>query len=283
MTGFARVEGSTPAGGWVWEARSVNARGRDFRFSLPPGLGRIEGALRRIAAERFSRGSFGMDLRIRNADAVASHRVDRGLLESLIALVRECRGGGDVAVEALLGVNGVVRAAPDGGNGADDDEIAAGFVRVVEALQRCREEEGAELERVAGALVDEISELAARASELAPRGVEERASRLRARIGEVLAGGAEMSEDRFAQEVAAIVARGDVREEIDRLDAHVAAVRALLGEGGAVGRRLDFLCQELNREANTLCSKSSSLDLTRAGIDLKAAIERLREQVQNIE
>lgn len=261
----------------------MNARGREFRFSLPPGLGRIEAALRRTAAERFSRGNFGMDLRIRSGDASVSRRVDRGLLEDLIALVRESRGGGDVAVESLLAVRGVVGPARDDGDGADDGEIAAGFARVVEALQRCREEEGAELQRAAGALVDEISELASRASETAPKGVAERASRLRARIDDLLASGVEMSEDRFAQEVAAIVARGDVREEIDRLDAHVAAVRALLAEGGAVGRRLDFLCQELNREANTLCSKSSSLDLTRTGIDLKAAIERLREQVQNIE
>ena len=289
MTGFARIEDSVPAFNWVWEARSVNARGMDLRFSLPQGLDAIETAIRKIAAERFARGNFSITLRIRRTETVARHRVDRDMLEEMIRLVEDYRGdaAGEIRVESLLGIRGVVEPLPDdsdsGDAGGRDDRIVDGFTRLADALLDSRREEGMRLQRITAVLVDEIARLTAEASRIAPARLEERHATLRRRLDELLAGDAQMPEERIAQEVALIVARGDVREEIDRLDAHVQAARALVNDGGTVGRRLDFLCQEMNREANTLCSKSSGLELTQTGLDLKLAIERLREQVQNIE
>ena len=289
MTGFARIEDSAPAFSWVWEARSVNARGLDFRFSLPQGLDAIEAGIRKIAAERFARGNFSVTLRTRRADTAVRHRVDRRMLEEMMQLVADYRGdsAGEIRIESLLGVRGVVEPLPDDGDDGDAGErnarIVDGFVRLADALLDARREEGAQLQRIAAGLLDEISRLTAEASGIAPARLEERHAELRERLDELLSGDSQMPEERIAQEVALIVARGDVREELDRLEAHAEAARALVDDGGTVGRRLDFLCQELNREANTLCSKSSSLDLTRVGLDLKLAIERLREQVQNIE
>ncbi len=289
MTGFARIEDSAPAFDWVWEARSVNARGIDFRFSLPQGLDAIEAEIRKVAAERFARGNFSVTLRIRRADTIVRHRIDREMLEQMMQLVEEYRGDadGEIRIESLLGIRGVVEPLPDDGDSGDVSDrnarIVDGFVRLADALLDSRREEGAHLQRIAAGLLDEIARLTAEASRIAPVRLEERHAMLRQRLGELLSGDSQMQEDRIAQEVALIVARGDVREEIDRLDAHVQAASALVDGGGTVGRRLDFLCQEMNREANTLCSKSSSLELTQTGLDLKLAIERLREQIQNIE
>ncbi len=289
MTGFARIEDSAPAFDWVWEARSVNARGIDFRFSLPAGLDVIEPEIRKVVAERFARGNFSITLRVRSAHTAVRHQINLEMLEEMMQLVEAYRGDadGEIRIEALLGVRGVVEPFPDDGDCGDVSDrnarIVDGFTCLVDALCDSRQEEGTHLQRIAAGLLDEIARLTAEASRIAPVRLEERHAVLRQRLGELLSGDSQMQEDRIAQEVALIVARGDVREEIDRLDAHVQAASALVDGGGTVGRRLDFLCQEMNREANTLCSKSSSLELTQTGLDLKLAIERLREQVQNIE
>lgn len=285
MTGFARAEGATEACAWRWEARSVNGRGLDIGISLPPDRGALEGGLRAIASAAFTRGKLGFSLRISRSPSAPRHQVNLELLEDLVAVARgHAAGGGEVSVERLLAVPGVVEAPARGAEpDVPDEDLVAGFRGAVEALAAMRRDEGARLAGVAGALLDDIAGAAARASDAAPRAVEERSRQLRARLEELLAGEAGVPEERLVQEAALVAARGDVREELDRLGAHIEAFRALLEGGGAVGRRMDFLCQELNREANTLCSKSPGVGLTRAGIDLKAAIERLREQIQNLE
>ncbi|CAN0556405.1 unnamed protein product, partial [Laminaria digitata] len=215
--------------------------------------------------------------------------VNRDVLDQMIALAAEYKGGADkVDVETLLGLRGVVEVIES----RDEDEteiaqrdaaIAAGFGDLMTALAVARREEGARMGAVVNQHIEEISALTSEAAGLAEMQPASRRDRLAAQLDELLEGENAVAPERLAQELALIVAKGDIREELDRLVAHVSAARDLMAEQGAVGRRLDFLCQEFNREANTLCSKSSDLELTRIGLALKAAIERLREQIQNIE
>lgn len=288
MTGFARADGAQAGYSWVWEAKSVNSKGLDLRFRLPTGFDAIEAAARSIASQRLVRGNLSISLTVQRPEKAPLLSVNRAVLDQMIALVGEYRANTPPDIEALLNVRGVVDVVEDAAD--DEDSIAArdaaiveGFGVLVEALVRSRDGEGERLAIVVAEHVDRIAELTEAATALASMQPARRTERLRAQLDELLGEDTPVPEDRLAQEIAMIVARGDVREELDRLRAHVGAARELMSDGGAVGRRLDFLCQEFNREANTLCSKSSDLELTRIGLELKAAIERLREQIQNIE
>ncbi len=285
MTGFARCDGMHDGTGWLLEARSVNARGFDLRCRFPAGFDAVDAVARSEAALRFRRGTVSVNLTILRGERSGTVRINHALLDRYVALAREIRGdGGAVNVEALLGLRGVVEA-DDGQDGIDTglaDAVAAALPGLLDDLAAARREEGARLAALLHGHVDRIEALAAEARASAgaqPAAIRDRLAR---QIEELLPGGI-LPDDRMAQEVALMAARADVREELDRLDAHVAQARALLNQGGAVGRRLDFLSQEFNREANTLCSKSADITLTRLGLDLKAAIEQFREQVQNVE
>ncbi len=191
------------------------------------------------------------------------------------------------AAAALLSLPGVLEPAEDD-EGEDAAEARANALiatlgTALDGLAGARTDEGAKLEAIAADHLGDIETLCQAAGELAATQPEALQSRLTERLAELLDGETRVAEDRLTQEVALLAAKADVREELDRLAAHVDAARALIKGGGPVGRKLDFLCQEFNREANTLCSKSSDLELTRVGLDLKAAVERLREQIQNIE
>lgn len=288
MTGFARADGTAAGYNWIWEAKSVNSKGLDLRFRLPQGFDAIEAAARNAATRAFTRGNLSINLTLQRPERPPSLRVNREVLDRMIALVGEFRGDGPPDIETLLGLRGVVDLVDDE---ADDEEaigerdaaILGDFDRLVTALAESRLAEGVRLAAVVAEHIDSIDALTDSASSLADLQPAKRAERLRAQLDEILGGDAPVPEERLAQEIAMIVARGDIREELDRLRAHVGAARDLMSEDGAIGRRLDFLCQEFNREANTLCSKSSDLELTRIGLALKAAIERLREQIQNIE
>ena len=289
MTGFARVDGAAAGYSWAWEVKSVNSKGLDLRFRLPHGFDQIEAGARKLGGERFTRGNLSINLTLQRPDRPPALDVNREVLEQMISLAALYKGGRDkVDVETLLALRGVVEVVEN----QDEDEadiatrdaaIAAGFGDLMDALAAARGEEGARLAVVVDEHIEEIASLTSQAAALAEMQPARRTERLMMQLDELLASENPVSEDRLAQEIALIVARGDVREELDRLVAHVGAARDLMAEGGAVGRRLDFLCQEFNREANTLCSKSSDLELTRIGLALKAAIERLREQIQNIE
>jgi uncharacterized protein (TIGR00255 family) len=289
MTGFARVDGAAAGYSWAWEVKSVNSKGLDLRFRLPHGFDQIEATARKLGAETFARGNLSINLTLQRPDRPPALDVNREVLEQMIALAAEYKGDREkVDVETLFGLRGVVEVIEN----QDEDEadiatrdaaIADDFSELMNALATARSDEGARMAVVVDDHIEQIASLTAEAAGLAEMLPAKRTERLMAQIEELLGSDNPVSEDRLAQEIALIVARGDIREELDRLVAHVGAARDLMAEGGAVGRRLDFLCQEFNREANTLCSKSSDLELTRIGLALKAAIERLREQIQNIE
>lgn len=288
MTGFARSEGASGDTRWTWEIKSVNGRGLEPRFRLPPGLDFIEQDLRKALSERFSRGSFTVFLSLRGAAVEGGLVVNRAALQSAIALIHEIRGlipCDPPRAEGILAIRGVaeVQSSLD-----DEDERAAlasaltlSFAETAGLLAQSRRKEGEALERLIGELVDDIERLSAQARDAALAASAATRDRFAAQLADLLSGS--FSEERLAQEAAALAVKADVREELDRLVAHIEAARALIAKGGAMGRQLDFLTQELNREANTLCSKAQDMALKRIGLDLKTAVDRMREQVQNVE
>ena len=290
MTGFARSAGTHVGTAWAWELRSVNGRGLDLRFRLPPGFDALEPVLREAAGKTLARGNVSANLTLKREEA-ARIAADPVALEQVLALAQALAaripGAKPPRAEALLALPGVLRAASADSLPEEAPALGAalrdGFAAALAGLRAARAEEGARLQTVLGALLDEIAALQAEAAVLAADQPE--AQRLRvtqavaALLGEIPAPPVE----RIAQEVALLASRADVREELDRLASHIAAAHALMEEVAPIGRRFDFLVQEFNREANTLCSKSASAALTAVGLKLKAAIEQLREQVQNIE
>ena len=293
MTGFARAAGEQGPWQWAWEVKSVNARALDIRFRTPQGHDRLEMAGREAISKRFKRGSFNLSLSLQRSDSGQDDRpvrINRTLLDQLVA--EASRYGGRVAdepprIETLMTVRGVVEpveASEDEAHVAERMELMRkSLEQALTALDAARREEGDRLKAVLKAQLDELAKLrqaAASADATRPQKILER---IKSQIAELLADTKGLTEDRLHQEVALMIARGDIREELDRLDAHIASARDLLEAGDAVGRRLDFVCQEMTREANTLCSKSGDIDLTRVGLDIKAKIEQFREQTQNVE
>lgn len=289
MTGFARAEGADEGLLWRWEVKSVNARGLDLRLRLAPGFDRLEAAIRERLAAKFSRGSFNVALSTTAAGPSRRYSVNRDALDAVLLLVTELSRRATLAppqADGVLRVPGVLEAAEPEETEEErqrrDRLILESFGRAMVALAETRAAEGARLAPLLGGHLERVGALADEARSLAALQPEALRERLTRQIAEI-AGAAGVTPERIAQEVALLASRADVREELDRLAAHVAQGRELLEASEPVGRRLDFLSQELNREANTLCSKSSDLALTRIGLDLKAAIEQFREQVQNIE
>jgi uncharacterized protein (TIGR00255 family) len=294
MTGFARESGTLPDGtSFVWEVRSVNGRGLDLRLRMPNGLDSLEPALREAAGRRLKRGNVSASLNVKREERAPRLTPDPAALDQAIALaqaVAQRLGAPPPRAEAILALPGVLRAdvaEPDeAAEEAKRVAILAAFETALGALAASRAREGAQLGAILGVLLDEIDALRAQAAAEAANQPEAQRQRLLENLARILGEGevrARIPEERLAQEVALLAQRSDVREELDRLAAHGAEARRLLGAGDAVGRKLEFLTQEFVREANTLCSKSASVGLTRLGLDLKAAIERLREQAANVE
>jgi uncharacterized protein (TIGR00255 family) len=290
MTGFSRIDGETDGIGFAWELRSVNNRGLDVRLRLPAGFEGLEPQLRKEIGGRAARGSVTAGLTVTRSASQSRFRINREALQQILQLVREV----DAQIEAdpprldsLLGLRGVLETVEEveepARREAQERAVVEGFSRALKAMLEMRRSEGAALAAVIRGRLDEISSLTDAARRTAALQPEALRARLRQMVSQLLDAVPALPEDRLAQEAALLIQRADATEELDRLQAHVAAARGLLDEGGAIGRRLDFLCQELNREANTLCSKSSDLELTRKGLAVKAAIEQLREQVQNLE
>lgn len=294
MTGFADVPGSAEGLSWSWEARSVNGRGLDLRLRLPEGFEPLDASVRAVFGKVFARGSITVGLRLaRGGAAAALPRLSRPGLEAALETAAAASGlaasrGMALApptVGELLSLRGVIEA--DTGLPSENETVlravTGGIEPLAAALAEARAAEGAGLAALIAARVDEIERLghAARGS------AEARAARtgelLRSRVRALLDASDIADEARLAQELALIAVRADVSEELDRLDAHVAAARELLAGHGPVGRKLDFLTQEFNREANTLCSKSGDSKLTAIGLQIKVAIDQMREQVQNVE
>lgn len=308
MTGFARIDGGAEAapeaaaGGdarpiawtWAWELRSVNSKGLDLRCRLPALAEAWESRIRERVQARLSRGSVNVTLMLEQADRAAAPQVvvNEAFLVELLGLQDRLEAKGLVyptapSLDRILAIKGVIevveRVADATVLAALEAPALADLDRALDGLVQARGREGAKLRAMVETHLDEMSELTVRATAAA----ESQPAALRARMAEQLAllleASPPVSEERMVQELALLATKADVREETDRLTAHIAACRELLGDGGGIGRKLDFLCQELNREANTLCSKAVDLALTGIGVELKTRIERFREQIQNIE
>lgn len=288
MTGFGRAEGA--AGDWSWavEARSVNGRNLEVRFRGPPGFDGLDRVARDAAQARFARGQLTVGVQAKQAGGAVDVQINEEVLARYLAMGASLVAAGKAAapsVDGLLGLRGVIEAA----EAIDDPEaqavlesaIALSIGAALEALSTSRREEGLALTAVLIGLTDKIEALVGQAWALAegqPAAIKERFERRMTELaGEVV------SQDKIVNEAAAMAVKADVREELDRLKAHVEAARTHLAADGPQGRRLDFLTQEFMREANTLCSKSALSALTSVGLELKATIEQFREQVQNVE
>jgi uncharacterized protein (TIGR00255 family) len=290
MTGFAEAHGAHGDLRWRWEVKSVNGRGLDVRLRTPPGFDSIEPAARMLAGARFRRGNLQATLNFVPQEGGRSFRIDSGALAIAVRLAKEIAdqtGLPPARVDGLLALKGIVvqdELAPieTAERASRDAALLESLAVAFDALRRARRTEGAKLSSLLNGMVEEIGRLAVEASGVAAAQPAALQARLTVQMHELLAN-ASMSEDRLAQEVALLATRVDVREELDRLNAHVQEAMALLNSGEAVGRKLDFLAQEFNREANTLCSKSSDIALTRTGLALKAVIDQFREQAQNVE
>ena len=290
MTGFARASGSRGASGWSWEIKSVNGRALDIRCRLPQGLERLDPAVRSKVAARLGRGNVTVGLRLSQAADATALRVNRAWLDELIALAADYRGAAGIAppgLDGMLALRGVIEPAEgpedDAADAQDDRAMLETLDTALAELVRERRAEGAALAAALNERVDAIAALTQRAEALAPARQEALGARLREQVAALIGAGSPVSEERLAAELAVLAVKIDVTEEIDRLKSHCAAAARHLQEEGAVGRKLDFLAQEFNREANTLCSKASDAALTDVGLALKAAIDQFREQAQNVE
>jgi uncharacterized protein (TIGR00255 family) len=286
MTGFARAEGTAAGLNWTWELRSVNGRGLDLRLRLSPGWEALEPALREAATKVLRRGNITATLSVKRESELRLV-ADPTTLQQVLALALDLHaripGSPVPRAEALLALPGVLRPAQADEAVDDTAAVVSGFTNAVAALVAARQAEGARLAATLTSLLDEVAALRRQAEAEAADQPELQRARVMDNLALLLRETPSLPEERIAQEVALLAARSDVREEIDRLASHIEAARALLQEAENIGRRFDFLVQEFNREVNTLCSKSASLALTATGLKLKARIEQMREQVQNIE
>ncbi len=286
MTGFAAVSGSDARAKWDWELRAVNNRGLDVRLRLPEGCETLEPQIRKLAATRIKRGNVSVNLKLQRTSADGA--LDRAALERGLARLLEIDQIAKEAGVALAPSNAldVVTSSESGLANTGWDlpaDIGAQLPELFENFDKMRCTEGAELLSVLRAQLAYIAKLTEAADHTAGIRDARAKTTLKERVNAVLEDGQEIDSDRLAQEIAVLVVKSDVTEELDRLRAHVTAVEDLLRDGGSVGRKLDFLMQEFNREANTLCSKSQDAELTKIGVDMKVIIEQMREQIQNLE
>ncbi|MBL4613381.1 MAG: YicC family protein [Magnetovibrio sp.] len=291
MTGFARSEGATDTCTWGWEAKSVNGKGLDVRLRYPRGFDFIDAASRERVTKRFKRGNVSLNLDINWTTPQSSVVLNEDVLAQVLLAVKKIQDTvADVqppSVDGILALRGVLEQRDEDFSADDvkalEEALLVGLDQLLDQLSEGRDAEGARMGGVLHdqlATIERLSEEACALAALQPDAIRQRLAKQIAALSDDLG---DIDPDRVAQEAAIIMTKADVREELDRLVAHIAAARDLLAEDGPVGRRLDFLCQEFNREANTLCSKSSDTELTRVGLELKATIEQFREQVQNIE
>jgi uncharacterized protein (TIGR00255 family) len=290
MTGFARADGVAAAYAWAWELKSVNAKGIDLRLRMPPGWDAIEPTVRARANEALVRGTAYATLSVERRGVEPVVRVNDSVLAAVLATLKNLTGRVEAEparLDGILAIKGVIEVV-DAEECEDDRRsaeaaVVAGFDRALAELLQMRRHEGEALARVLMARLTEIAALVAKAEAAPGRRSEAIKRRITEQVALLLDNTNRFDPDRLHQEAILIAAKADVREELDRLDAHIAQARKLIETGGAVGRRLDFLAQELNRESNTLCAKSNDVELTNTGLELKTVVEQFREQVQNLE
>jgi len=290
MTGFARSQGSAGGYHWAWELKSVNGKGLDLRLRLPQGWDAIEVPARASAARHLARGNVSATLTAERTGALAAVRVNEEVLAALLETIGRITPRVEASppsLDGILGLKGVMEITEMEESAAARREaeaaVAAGFEAALSDLVSARRNEGAALARLLETRLVEIARLTAAAEASPARAPEAIRARLAEQVKSIVGTGEKFDSDRLYQEAILLAAKADVREELDRLKAHVEAAEKLLAEGGPVGRKLDFLAQELNRESNTLCAKSNDVSLTAIGLDLKAVVDQFREQVQNLE
>lgn len=289
MTGYARATGAAPGASFTCEVKSVNGRGLDVRMRLAPGFDAIEGDIRQLIGKTLSRGSITFTLNVERDGAGGDLLVNQQALATVLAALADLTGRVDAdrpRLDGILGLKGVLEQRDRPMGPAAEEALASAILESVAQalvdLVLARRQEGAHIAAVLLERLDEIEALVARAEAHPARSRDAILTRLRQQLADITADIA-VPDDRLAQEALLLATKADIREELDRLTAHIASARQLIAAGGPAGRRLDFLAQEFNREANTLCAKANAVELTAIGLDLKAAIDQLREQVQNIE
>ena len=290
MTGFARTEGALGATRWAWEIRAVNGRNLDLRLRLPLGFDALEPRVREIAMAKFQRGSIQIGLNVKREEGVTAIRLNEQVLQQVLAAadrVREMTGAPPASVEGLLGIKGVLEVAEVSETEAETEQrmaaLTASFQEAVGGVVAARVAEGRRLQKV---LLDQVEEIASltHAIEVNPnRSADAIKRRMAEQVARLIEASSTLDPARLHQEAILVATKADVEEELKRLAVHVAAARDLLVEENGVGRKLDFLAQEFNREANTVCSKAMDKTLTAIGLELKTTIDQMREQVQNIE
>ena len=290
MTGFARGHGVAGSYAWAWEIKSVNSKGLDVKLRLPAGWDAIEPAVRSRAAEALARGSVFANLTVNREGAMPVARVNEPVLAAVLATLKGLAGKVEAAppsLDGILSLKGVIEVGEaeesENERRAAEAAIVKGFGQAVEGLVGMRRVEGQALGKLLAARLAEIAALAGRAEAAPGRKPEAIKARLAEQVASLLEGSQRFDADRLHQEAILLATKADIREELDRLAAHVAQARTLLAGGGPVGRKLDFLSQELNRESNTLCAKANDVELTNIGLELKVLVEQFREQVQNLE
>ncbi len=289
MTGFARASGHLVDLSWVWELKSVNGKALDLRLRLPTGFEHLEAPVRAALSKAFKRGNLQINLSLQGAAENEQISINKQVLAQYVALAEQMRtdlGAAPLQVEGLLALRGVVEAKTSTRSEDDQQALDGALLQSLESaisgLHDMRKSEGKNLASVLTAQLSQIERLRAAAAANPARSSEAVKARLRAQVAQLM-DVARLDEARLAQEAALLVTKADVQEELDRLSAHIAAARALLKSSEPIGRKFDFLTQEFNREANTLCSKANDSTLTGIGLDLKTVIDQMREQVQNIE
>jgi uncharacterized protein (TIGR00255 family) len=290
MTGFARADGVSGPYAWAWELKSVNAKGLELRLRTPPGWDAVEVPLRAKAGEALARGTVHATLSVQRTGVAPVVRVNEPVLAAVLSTMSDIAKRIDTtppSMDGILGLKGVIEVLDE--DESEEDRRAAeaaaiaGFGEALASLAEMRRREGDALAKVLLARLNEIAALTTRAENAPGRKAEAIKARLAEQIAALMDTGTRFDPDRLHQEAILIASKADIREELDRLVAHVAQVRRLIEAGGPAGRKLDFLSQELNRESNTLCAKSNDVELTNIGLELKTVVEQFREQVQNLE
>ena len=289
MTGFARLAGEHAGNRWSWEIKSVNARGLELRFRLPNGFDELELVLRKTLQKKFARGSVNVSLSYRAEQSENQVQINEAALAnaaSMVERVIEVTGCAPAQADAILTMRGVVETVEEFDAPLDpalQKELLSTFNELTDQLAKSRAQEGEQLTENLSGLVAHADELREQAEALSAEALQALHSKLKEQVDDLLDGHSELAPERLAQEVAVLAVKADIREELDRLAAHLKTAKGYLSDDGAIGRSIDFLTQELNREANTICSKTPSLALKNVGLELKKVIDQIREQIQNVE
>jgi len=290
MTGFARSHGASGPYAFEWELKSVNAKGFDLRLRLPQGWDELDAHAKKRAGELLARGTVYANLNVKRANAASTVRINEDVLAAVVKVAHELAGKIDAvapSIDGLLGIKGVIEVVELESNEDEDKAAKAAaamaFDQALDHLVEMRRREGTSLGQILAQRLDEIEVLAKRAETAPGRKPEAVRARLAEQVAALLETSDRFDADRLTQEALLIAAKADIREELDRIASHLSQARELIGKGGPIGRRLDFLAQEFHREVNTTCSKSNDLELTNTGLEMKSVVEQFREQVQNLE